>query len=83
MRYSEEESPTFDARDQLAKITTRSLIIAGAHDMFPVSKAEEMQAGLPNAELVVLPNSGHFSPVEEPAAFQSAVLDFLEGGQVE
>ncbi len=76
-RYSDVEQPSFDSRDLLPNIPVRSLVVFGAHDMMPVSKGEEMHAGLPDSELVLFEQSGHFAPVEEPEKFVSTVLDFL------
>jgi len=75
--YSDQEWPKFDARDRLSRISAASLIIAGAKDSIPVAKAEEMKRGIKNSKLVVLQKSGHFSPIEEPAAFQNEVLSWL------
>jgi len=75
--YSLNEWPKFDARDRLPRISAASLILAGAKDSIPVAKAEEMKRGIPNSTLVVFENSGHFSPLEEPAAFQREVLSWL------
>ena len=75
--YANRESPTFDARDKLPLITARSLVIAGAHDMFSVDKVRELADGLPNAEFIVFENSGHFAPAEESEAFANAVWTFL------
>lgn len=71
------ESATFDARDRLALIPVRSLVIAGAHDMAPPTKVREVADGLPNSVFVVFENSGHFSPIEETGAFTQLVFDFL------
>jgi proline iminopeptidase len=76
-RHAMQAPPTFDARDRLTSITARSLIIAGRHDTMPVSKAEEMRDGIPDAKLIVFERSGHFAPLEEPQAFREAVFDFL------
>jgi proline iminopeptidase len=76
-RHANESPQTFDARDRLGSITARSLIIAGAHDTMPVSKAEEMRDGIVGSRLLVLENSGHFGPLEEPEAFKEAVFAFL------
>jgi proline iminopeptidase len=72
-----EEAGTFDARDELAAIPVRSLVIAGAHDMLPPERVKPLADGLPHATFVVFGRSGHFSPVEEPDAFRAAVHDFL------
>jgi proline iminopeptidase len=76
-RYSDEESPTFQAVDKLPMITARSLILHGVHDMMQLAKAEEMNAGIPDSTLVVFENSAHFAPVEEPEKYMKTVLEFL------
>jgi proline iminopeptidase len=78
--YANKETPTFDARDRLAAISVRSLVIAGAHDMLPPSRVKVLADGLPHAQFVVFEKSGHFSPVEEPEGFKAAVYGFLGVG---
>lgn len=75
-RYSNREAPVFDARDRLDAITARCLVVAGAHDSFPPDRVRELSDGLTESRFVVFSSSGHFSPLEEPAAFKTAVLDF-------
>jgi proline iminopeptidase len=75
--YANQESPEFDARDRLAEISARCLVIAGEHDMFPPEKVRELHDGLGDSEFVVFPESGHFAPVEEPESFRTAVLTFV------
>jgi pimeloyl-ACP methyl ester carboxylesterase len=43
----------------------------------PPAKAEGLLALIPGAQLVVLEGVGHIPQIEEPAAFQAALLDFL------
>jgi len=76
--YSNQESPEFDARDKLAGITARCLVIAGEHDTFPPAKVRELHDGLADSEFVVFASSGHFAPVEESEAFRSVVLELLD-----
>ena len=76
--YSQRELPLWDLTETLGAIATRSLVLAGAHDLLPAERAEEMSAGLPNAEYVVFERSGHFAPIEEPRDFLAAVVRFLE-----
>ncbi len=78
--YANREMPTFDARDKLAAIPVRSLVIAGAHDTLPPERVKGLADGLPTAQFVVFENSGHFSPVEEPEGFKEAVYGFLGVG---
>lgn len=75
--YSMKELPTFDYRDRLPKVTARCLVIAGASDMIPVPRSREVADGIPGAHFRLFQRSGHFAPLEEPAAFVEAVGDFL------
>lgn len=75
--YTNKRYPTFDARDRLPLITARSLVVAGAHDMFSVDKVRELADGIPDAEFVAFESSGHFAPAEEVEAFREAVFGFL------
>jgi pimeloyl-ACP methyl ester carboxylesterase len=55
-------APTFDLRAQLAEITAPTLVLTGEHDpVAPPSAARELAHGLPNAQLTVIPHSGHFT----------------------
>ena len=78
--YQTKEAPAFDARDELAAIPVRSLVIAGAHDMLPPSRVKVLADGLPNSQFVVFEKSGHFSAVEEPEGFKAAIYRFLGVG---
>jgi pimeloyl-ACP methyl ester carboxylesterase len=75
--YSNNEMAGFDARDRLAAIPTRSLVLAGAHDSVTPDKIGEIHDGLPDSRFVVFENSGHHAPVEEPERFKFVLLEFL------
>jgi pimeloyl-ACP methyl ester carboxylesterase len=75
--YANKEMPVFDARDKLAAIPVRSLVIAGAHDMPPPSRVKVLADGLPDSQFVVFEKSGHFSAIEEPGGFKAAIYGFL------
>lgn len=63
---------------QLGGIATRTLVIAGRHDMgAPVAAAERITAAIPGAGLQVLEHSSHLGPVEEPLAFNAHLGRFL------
>jgi 3-oxoadipate enol-lactonase len=68
---------TSDLRDDLGRITTPTLLLAGASDpVTTVADAQAMQAGIAGAQLAVVPAS-HLSNLEAPRAFDQAVLHFL------
>ncbi|HEY8236368.1 MAG TPA: alpha/beta hydrolase, partial [Gaiellaceae bacterium] len=67
-----------DNRPELANIDVPALILHGEEDsIFPVSVAEEIEAGIPRARLVVIPLAGHTANLEQPEASNAAILDFL------
>jgi proline iminopeptidase len=66
-----------DFRDRLPRITARSLVVAGRHDMLPPERVREIADGIEGAEFVVFEESGHFAPVEEPEKFVTTVVAFL------
>ncbi len=67
-----------DRRPDLPAMAMPALVIAGSEDVLtPVRCAETLVAGLPDAELVVIPGSGHLTALERPTAFAEAVRGFL------
>lgn len=66
--------------EQLGKIKAPTLVIVGEQDVATVpAKAERIQGAIPGAKLVRIPNAGHTSTVEEPAAVTRAIEEFLAG----
>jgi proline iminopeptidase len=79
--FNSEIAPTFDLRDRLGLITSPTLVITGERDFVgSPDAAGEIAEGLPDATLVVLQGSAHFSFVESKTSrrFADAVLDFLD-----
>ncbi|MFB8114904.1 alpha/beta fold hydrolase [Streptomyces sp. NPDC055962] len=67
-----------DYRDTLASATVPVLLVVGADDDYtPVGDAETMRSLVPSADLVVIERAGHLPCVEQPAAFNEALLRFL------
>jgi 3-oxoadipate enol-lactonase len=67
-----------DATEMLAGIDVPTLVVAGEHDSIsPVAEMRGIAARIPGAELAVIPNAGHMSPLEEPRAFNEALGRFL------
>lgn len=70
---------TFDRREQLPKISVPTLLIAGSDDkVAPAPVMERMAKTIPGAEFVVLEGCGHLGPMDQPDAFNAAVLSFLQ-----
>lgn len=67
----------FDLGDQLEKLEVPTLVITGDEDDPCLEPGIFMKRRIPTAALVVIPRSGHTINLEEPEAFNRAVLDFL------
>jgi 3-oxoadipate enol-lactonase len=63
--------------DQLGAIRCPTLILAADQDYTPVATKQALADRIPDAELVVIEDSRHATPVERPEAFNAAVLTFL------
>ncbi len=61
----------------LAKLAVPTLIIAGDEDDHALEPALFLKRTLPCSGLLVLPKTGHTLNLEEPEAFNRAVLDFI------
>lgn len=67
-----------DSRPDLPRIAVPTLVIVGAEDtLTPVDRAAEMAAAIPGAVLHVIPRCGHLSPLEQPAAVNALLAEFL------
>lgn len=63
--------------DHLYKITTPTLVVAADHDYTPVSVKQAFIPKMPQAELIVIEDSRHATPVDQPARFNEIVASFL------
>jgi pimeloyl-ACP methyl ester carboxylesterase len=65
-------------RDVLPRVDVPTLLIYGARDVrAPLPVAEDLEASIRPATLVVLPDMGHVCNIEAPEAFNQAVRSFL------
>jgi pimeloyl-ACP methyl ester carboxylesterase len=68
-----------DALDVLSNTNVPTLILAGADDaLMPMAEQEKMKQAARNSTLVVIPDAGHLSCMEQPDAFNNAVAEFLK-----
>ena len=63
--------------DQLAKIKVPTLIVVGDHDESDPKMSREMHEKIGGSQLVILPNSGHMTFVDQSEQFLKAVRDFV------
>ncbi|MHB8085089.1 MAG: alpha/beta fold hydrolase [Dehalococcoidia bacterium] len=67
-----------DSRQSIGRISALTLVLAGKEDILdPPVLSEELHAGIPGSELVILEGGGHALFQEIPHKFNRAVLDFL------
>jgi tetratricopeptide (TPR) repeat protein len=67
----------------LGEIRVPTLVVVGEYDIPDVhAHAGALEAGIPGARRVILSGAGHLVPLEQPAAFNRAVLGFLLGRNV-
>jgi 2-succinyl-6-hydroxy-2,4-cyclohexadiene-1-carboxylate synthase len=64
--------------DQLSGLDVPTLIMAGGLDTKYRDLANAMTAVMPNATVRIFENAGHAAHFEQPAAFASAVYEFLQ-----
>jgi proline-specific peptidase len=76
--FNENEAQTLDLRPSLTKVKVPTLIIVGRHDFITnVAMAEEIDRHLPNSQLAVFEDSGHFPLIEEQEKFYQVIRDFV------
>lgn len=69
-----------DSRPGLAAISCPTLVLVGADDALTTPQhAAEISTLVPGARLVVVPECGHLSTLEQPAAVTAALIDWLNG----
>jgi len=67
-----------DTYDRLPRITTPTLVISGDADrLIPAENSRILSSRIPNAELVILENSGHGFITDAREKATGAILDFL------
>ena len=78
MRGVQNRRPSlYDLIDAMAALKVPTLIMTGDEDWSCLEPALLMKRTIASAALVVLPNSGHAINLEEPAAFNAHLDDFL------
>lgn len=69
-----------DSRPFLSRIDCPTLVLTGDNDdLTTPDMAREIAGGIPGARLVIVPDCGHLSTLERPAAVNAALSDWLAG----
>lgn len=67
-----------DSHDRLGEIRVPTHVVCGADDRLTTpDMAREIAAMIPGATLTIIPNAGHLSNIEQPDAFNQAVVRFI------
>ncbi len=64
-------------RDRLSRITCPTLVITADHDYTPVALKRAYVSEMPDARLVIIENSRHATPLDQPERFNATLLDFI------
>ena len=65
-------------KSELNKIHNPVLVIAGEKDEVKESHTKEIQQNISKGELLIIPNSTHYVPFEQPKVLNEAILKFLK-----
>jgi 3-oxoadipate enol-lactonase len=69
---------SYNAREDVERISVPTLVIGGAEDgSIPPHLSEQLANMIPNAKLEILPNCGHGPYFEAPDALNNAVSNFI------
>jgi 3-oxoadipate enol-lactonase len=69
----------FNIERQLRNIGCPTLIITGDRDAtIPLSAKQLLHRSIPNSQLLVIPDSGHATPYDQPEVFNRAVMEFIQ-----
>jgi pimeloyl-ACP methyl ester carboxylesterase len=69
--------------NSLTTITVPSLVLVGADDTPFLAASDYMAAKIPGAVKVVILRAGHAANIDQPEAFNRAVLDFLAAAKLD
>ena len=68
----------FNRLDCLSNITAPTLVVTGSEDTtVPLNLQRQLAERIPGARQVIIPGAGHAVTVDQPEAFNRALLDFL------
>jgi pimeloyl-ACP methyl ester carboxylesterase len=65
--------------ESLPTVAVPAVVIVGAEDAPFLAASDYMAAKIPGARKVVIEGAGHSANIDQPEAFNAALLDFLQG----
>jgi proline-specific peptidase len=79
LAYTAAHEYEIEYEDQLGKVQRPTLIFSGEFDRTCTPRAaRDLHAGIAGSELVILPNVGHMSYIEDPEGYFGAVRGFFQ-----
>ncbi|WP_440602438.1 alpha/beta fold hydrolase [Bacillus sp. GB_SG_008] len=77
MNYFSKEFRSFDLREHLSSVTTKTLIICGKHDIqCPIASSLQIHQGIRNSSFISFEHSNHYPFLEEKEKFLSVTTAF-------
>lgn len=79
--YTQSTIATFsvDYRNDLKNILIPTLLLVGKQDITtPISANRYMQSEIKNSELVIIPDAGHLTKIEQPELFNREIKKFID-----
>jgi pimeloyl-ACP methyl ester carboxylesterase len=71
-------SALYDAEDEMRRVISPALVIAGEHDvLLPPVLSKEAAATIPGAQFEIMPDTAHFVPYQAANAFAGRIEAFL------
>ena len=70
-------------QERLSRVTCPTLIVTADRDYTPVALKETYVKLLPDARLVVIADSRHATPLDQPERFNQTLLDFLAAADIQ
>jgi 3-oxoadipate enol-lactonase len=68
-----------DARSLLPQMTIPTLVVGATDDpIMPVHESIALAKELPNCQTVILQDCGHLSNIEQPKAFNDAIIAWMQ-----
>ena len=73
-----DELAGLDLRPRLSQVTVPTLVLCGSRDRVNIRLARELAAGIPAAELQIVPGATHLWNLQQPEAFNRTVATFVD-----
>jgi 3-oxoadipate enol-lactonase len=72
------ELADLDLRARLSEVTVPTLVLCGEDDRPNISLSRELAAGIPTAELRLVPSANHLWNLQQPEVFNETVAAFVD-----